>query len=111
VGTAGTAETFFREPGFKEMRNYFLARALPWSREQPRAAYERVHAEDRLTILRRDRAREIVISSDVEAAARLGALRHFAANMARLSEAAVARLDERACLAVIVARLKSPRAA
>jgi hypothetical protein len=70
-----------------------------------------VHAEDRLTILRRDRAREVVIPPDVEAAARLGALRHFAANMARLSEAAVARLDERACLAVIVARLKSPRAA
>ena len=61
-------------------------------------------------MLRRDRASEIDIPESVMVAARLKALRHFAARAAKLTEAAVARLDERACLAILAARMK-PKAA
>lgn len=107
----GAAEhPFLAETAFKEIRNYFLAAALPWTPTMPRARFHTVSKVERFTVLRRDRASEIDIPDSVMAAARLKALRHFAARAAKLTEAAVSRLDDRACLAILGARMK-PKAA
>ncbi len=105
-----TEHPFLTETAFKEIRNYFLAAALPWTKTMRRARFQTIEEADRLRVLRRDRATEIDIPDSVMAAARLKALRHFAARAAKLTEAAVGRLDERACLAILSARMK-PRAA
>lgn len=102
---------FFSTTGFREMRNCFLAQALPWTTASARAPFEVLEQSAQSIVLRRDRAREIQVPPEAEAAARLRALRYFVCREAGVAEAAAQRLDERACLAVIVGRLYRPRAA
>jgi len=99
------AERIARDPLYNEMRNFFVARQLPWHRLRPQAGYTTVDTGERWTVLRRIKSDEIAIPTEVAQAARLYALRYIVAQLTKSPQAAVARLDERACLAVIGPRI------
>jgi hypothetical protein len=94
-----------RDPLYNEMHNCWIARALPWNDRSRRATFQEIRSADRLSVLRRDQLLEIAIPTDLEAQARLFALRYVAKQAAGLSDAAVNTLDDRGCLAVIGARM------
>lgn len=96
--------SFLATTAFKEMRNCFLAKIIPWNKSSRRAAYRAVEEGERLRVLARDKLSEVTVPADVEASARLWALRYFVMQFARLPESAAQKLDERACLVVIAAR-------
>ncbi|HYD83135.1 MAG TPA: glycosyltransferase family 2 protein, partial [Opitutus sp.] len=89
-----------------EMRNYYLAQRMPWGASQRRATFQEIGADDRLTVLRRDRASEIVIPGEIEREAHLFALRFVTTQLAGISLEAAESLDERACLILIASRSK-----
>jgi len=90
---------------FNEVRNFWLARLLPWNRMRMRASYREIESGGRWQAVRRDAAGELPIPAETERAARLGALRYVTRRLLGLPAERADRLDERACLALIGNRL------
>ncbi len=110
-GEAGIEGWLRREVVYNEMRNAYLARALPWGPARPRAAFATVETGERWEVVRRDADAELAIPALVAASARLASLRYLVQKVARLPAPAAARLDERACLALLANRLAAAAAA
>lgn len=96
-----------RDTLYNEMRNYYLGQQIPWGPGRPRARFTEIRQEDRLTVLRRDVAGEIVIPPEIAQAAHLFGLRFVAARLAGITLEAAERLDERACLILIGSRIQA----
>lgn len=100
-------QAVLRNPLYNEMHNAFIAHHMPWGPGCPSARYEEVRSEDRLTILRRDRAAELRIPDEIEREAHLFALRYVAMHLGGLPQRFADRLDERACVTLIASRTKA----
>jgi hypothetical protein len=103
---ATPSDLIARDPLYNEMRNSFLARQLPWNRARRTATYATQQSGNRWTVLTREKQNELSVSTEIEQAARLYSLRYIVSVMTKITTEAASRLDERACLAVISARLK-----
>jgi hypothetical protein len=100
-------QTIQRIPLYHEMYNGFLALNSTWGPGRARARYQEVRSEDRLTVLRRDPSTEIPVPIEIHRDARLFSLRYVAAQIANFPRKFTDRLDEQACLNLIVSRTKS----
>jgi hypothetical protein len=96
-----------RDVVYNEMKNQFYGRALPWGPGRPRAPFRAVESGDRWEVVERDLGAELPIPPVIESAARLQAVRYLAAQVLRLAPGSAERLDERACLALLAARIRA----
>jgi hypothetical protein len=94
-----------RDTLYNEMHNCWIARLMPWNASRHRATFLETSQEDRLSVVCRDQSQEIPIPAEIEAKARLLALRYLAMQLAKISDAAANTLNERACLALIGTRM------
>ena len=97
------ADAFTRTTMFQEMFNFHVSRRLPWGPDRSRAEYSIVKCGDRWKVVRRDKARELSLPSDIGADARLFAWRKLVSFRTKLSWEEAAVLDESTCLARLVA--------
>jgi len=104
-GSISPEQRVFRNTLYNEMHNYFVGKMMPWDNRSRRAVFQESHGEERFSVLRRDQAQEIPIPGEVEAAARLLALRYVSKRVAGISDESAGKLDARGCLALIIPRL------
>ena len=94
-----------KDPNFNEIRNFFFTKLLPWGRDRLRAPYAIVESGERWEVVRRDKTRELPIPEDIQVIARLNALRHAVSQLIGLPQPSAAKLDAKACLALLSNRL------
>jgi len=94
----------FRDTLYNEMHNYNIAQLMPWNTSCSRAVFEVIRSEGPLTVVRRDKTKEIVIPPAIEARARVQGLRYVAMKAAGIPYESANKLDERACLTLIGSR-------
>ena len=84
---------------------------MPWGPWFLRASYQREGGGDRFEVVRRNQAVEIRVPPALSEAARLFSLRHVVGKAWNLPPAVREKLDERACVALLVEKLDArPRA-
>jgi glycosyltransferase involved in cell wall biosynthesis len=109
--TAGTIEDFLeRNLTYNEMRNFFLGRHMPWGPWFVRASYGQKERGERYQVLRRKREKEIPIPRPLNEAARLFSLRYLIGKLWGLAPTVSEKLEERACLALLVEKVQTSRA-
>lgn len=102
---ASPEQKIFRNTGYNEMRNYFLAVSLPWGPERQRAAFtEQESPMPGGVLLRRDREHELPIPAQLLEDAKLFSLRYLVGQLLKLPETAVKKLDQQSCVRLLVPR-------
>lgn len=86
---------------YNEIRNLFLARQLPWSKNCRSAPFQIIAQGKQFEILERDRTAELSIPLQTMEAADLHALRYLVCKIIKLPDSAVMRLDRASCLGLI----------
>ncbi len=97
-----------RELPYHETINVVVAAYMPWGPWFTRAPYTVISDDTRLTVVRRDFAREIPISAPLQQTARSHAIRAVTGQICKIPAATLARMDETACLAQLRHKLKLP---
>ena len=95
--TASVEETISRSPAFQELFNASIARQQPWGPKHSRAMYVSVAHGDRWEVVRRDKEGDLPRLAEVEAAARLFALRKLVSTWTNVPWAEAELLDSHAC--------------
>ena len=80
-----------------ELRNLYIARALPWGPRIPQARYEVIGREAGLTVVRRVPGSAAEAAPAVLAAARLESMRHVAVTALGVPADVAIKLDAVAC--------------
>ena len=100
---ASVEEAISRSPAFHELFNASIARQLPWGPRHPRAVYFPVTHGDRWKVVRRDKEAELPRPAEVEATARLFALRKLVSTWTNVPWSEAELLDSHACFQRITA--------